>query len=183
MEEVWQPFICIFSVSQRQIVTHLPQFAMLAIAFVLIAFYKKKLVTTKDEQQTTNLIKKLYQDWQRGCERLSRSLEKFPFVKNQLPCFLIIIIGIILYYPWAKGQGDFIKIVKKGRNYLNTLQLEKITDSGSQSFKNSSLEKLVGKKTKQELIKSVKEIKKIALESQLQIQEGKAKNTPKKTKK
>ena len=108
-----------FSVSQRQIVTHLPQFAMLAIAFVLIAFYKKKLVTTKDEQQTTNLIKKLYQDWQRGCERLSRSLEKFPFVKNQLPCFLIIIIGIILYYPWAKGQGDFIKIVKKGRNYLN----------------------------------------------------------------
>ena len=47
-----------FSVSQRQIVTHLPQFAMLAIAFVLIFFYKKKLVTTKDEQQTTNRIKK-----------------------------------------------------------------------------------------------------------------------------
>ena len=37
-------------------------------------------------------------------------------------------IGIILYYPWAKGQRDFIKIVKKGQNYLQTLQLEKLTD-------------------------------------------------------
>ena len=117
-----------FSVSQRQIVTHLPQFAMLAIAFVLIFFYKKKLVTTKDEQQTTNRIKKLYQDWQQICERFSHSLEKFPFVKNQLPCILIIFIGYLLYYPWAKGQSEFISIVKKGRNYLNTLQLEQLTD-------------------------------------------------------
>ena len=75
-------------------------------------------------------------------------------------------------------EKEDMKKIKDGMQ-----SFKKITDSGSQSFKNSSLEKLVGKKTNQELIKSVKEIKKIALESQLQIQEGKAKNTPKKTKK
>ena len=81
-----------------------------------------------DEQEKINSIKKLWQKWIASWNKFSHSLEKFPFVKNQLPCFLIIIIGIILYYPWAKGQRDFIKIVKKGQNYLNTLQLEKLTD-------------------------------------------------------
>ena len=109
-------------------VTHLPQFAMLAIAFVLIAFYKKKSALIANKKEKTNLIKKLWQKWIASWNKFSHSLEKFPFVKNQLPCFLIIITGIILYYPWAKGQRDFIKIVKKGRNYLNTLQLEKLTD-------------------------------------------------------
>ena len=41
---------------------------------------------------------------------------------------MIIFIGYLLYYPWAKGQSEFISIVKKGRNYLNTLQLEQLTD-------------------------------------------------------
>ena len=44
--------------------------------------------------------------------------------------------------------------------------LKKITDTGS-----VSLEKLVGKNVKQELAKTVKEIKTIALQSQLQMQE------------
>ena len=77
-----------FSVSQRQIVTHLPQFAILAIAFVLIAFYKKKLVVITDEQEKINSIKKLWQKWIASWNKFSHSLEKFPFVKNQLPCFL-----------------------------------------------------------------------------------------------
>ena len=117
-----------FSVSQRQIVTHLPQFAILAIAFVLIALYKEKLVVIEDGQEKTNLIKKLWQKWIAIWNKFYHPLEKFSFVKNQLPCFVIIVIGIILYYPWAKGQRDFIKIVKKGQNYLQTLQLEKLTD-------------------------------------------------------
>ena len=54
--------------------------------------------------------------------------------------------------------------------------LKKITDTGS-----VSLEKLVGKNVKQELAKTVKEIKTIALQSQLQMQEKDSKNpSPKK---
>ena len=54
--------------------------------------------------------------------------------------------------------------------------LKKITDTGS-----VSLEKLVGKNVKQELAKTVKEIKTIALQSQLQMQEKDGKNpSPKK---
>ena len=54
--------------------------------------------------------------------------------------------------------------------------LKKITDTGS-----VSLEKLVGKNVKQELAKTVKEIKTIALQSQLQMQEKDGKNpAPKK---
>ena len=49
--------------------------------------------------------------------------------------------------------------------------LKKITDTGS-----VSLEKLVGKNVKQELAKTVKEIKTIALQSQLQMQEKDGKN-------
>ena len=51
--------------------------------------------------------------------------------------------------------------------------LKKITDTGS-----VSLEKLVGKNVKQELAKTVKEIKTIALQSQLQMQEKDGKNPP-----
>ncbi len=116
-----------FSVSQRQIVTHLPQFAMLAIAFVLIAFYKDKL-TVESSVEKKNILQKLIQKWQTRWNCFLHYLEKYPFLKNQLPCFLIITIGVMIYYPWAKGQKEFIKISKKGQNYLNTLQLEKLTE-------------------------------------------------------
>ena len=111
----------LFSVSQRMVVTNIPQYALLAIAFGLIAFYHSKFaIDNKTPQKWLQNIKNL------GNGFNQKWLQIPAWCRNQLPCLILIILGFTLYYSWVKTQYDYVAITKKGKSYLRTLELEKL---------------------------------------------------------
>ena len=110
----------VFSVSQRMIVTNIPQYALLAISFVLIAYYKKELPTENIFWFRLKKIASIYKTW------LTKWKQLPSLVRNQLPVALIILLVCILYATWAKTQYEFVKITKTGKNLFQTIKFEKL---------------------------------------------------------
>ncbi len=94
---------------------------------------------------------------------------------EKLPSFVREVSGILYKFrrSWNnvkyEVQDEIDNLIKQEdikKLQGKTKSFKKVIDTGS-----VSLEKLIGKNVKQELSKTVKEVKKIALQSQLQIQE------------
>ena len=100
---------------------------------------------------------------------------------EKLPSFIKEISSILYKFrrSWNSVkyeiQDEIDNLVKQEDVKGGIQSLKKIANSGSASF-----DKLIGKNAKQKVVKTVNEIKKIALESQIQLQEKKTKNPPKK---
>ena len=84
----------IFSVVQRMLVTQIPLYALVALAFVLMA-----LNIRKPAKQT------LLRNWK------ARLMKWHPLVRNQLPSLVILSIIALFYVPWARGQYRFSQVL------------------------------------------------------------------------
>ena len=98
---------------------------------------------------------------------------------EKLPSFIKEISNIL--YKFRRSWNNVKYEIQDGiDNLVEKEDMKKIKD-GMQSFKkitdtgSASFEKLIGKDAKQKIGKTVNEIKKIALESQIQLQEKKNK--------
>ncbi len=88
----------IFSVVQRMVVTQIPLYALVALAFVLIGL--------NNRQEPGRLAKHTH------LQSLRARLMKWPpLVRNQLPCLVIFSIIALLYIPWARGQYRFSQLL------------------------------------------------------------------------
>ena len=109
-----------FSIAQRMLVTNIPQYALLAIAFVLIAYYKKELPAENVFWFRLKKIASIYKIW------LAKWKQLPSLVRNQLPVALIILLVFIVYATWAKTQYEFVKIIKTKDSILQTIKFEKL---------------------------------------------------------
>ena len=111
-----------FSVSQRMIVTNIPQYALLAIAFIIIAFYKKldKESATFSKFSLITKISFFYKQWYKKWRKLPN------MARTQIPIVIIFVIIGYIYIPWARTQNKFVKISKERKSIFNTVKLEKL---------------------------------------------------------
>lgn len=148
----------VFSVSQRMIVTNIPQFALLGIAFVLIA-YNKKILQEEDQEPRIKWLK----EWRKISEIWLKKWNQIPFLfRNQLPCLIIILAVFFLYYPWAKTQYEFVKISKAGRSIFQTAKLENLKKQRKDIYMMDSLTRWqISYKRYDLAIKNIQEMEKI----------------------
>lgn len=105
----------IFSVSQRMVVTNIPQFGLLAVAFIIILINKSKFESEVSAKGIFGKIKDLI-----------KKLNKVPSI---IPILLTFVLIAYLYYPWAKTQYKYVELTKKGKSFSRINELKKITDS------------------------------------------------------
>ena len=107
----------IFSVSQRMIVTNIPQYALLAISFVIIAYYKNPQIIAKT---TFKKISYYYNSWLKKWNKVPK------IIKNQGSILAFFLIIFYFYIPWAIGQKQFVDVSSQRKNIFQPIKLEKI---------------------------------------------------------
>ena len=124
----------VFSVAQRMIVTNIPFYVLLAIAFILIK--RNKIVKTQNIVETNNEIKQTSSRILLLPPVFKVSFQKFfSFLYNgqgisktcSISAIVVIIgSGWLLYYGWAVTQYQYTKVLKGGRNFSSFLKLENL---------------------------------------------------------
>ena len=98
----------LFSVVQRMVVTQVPLYALLGIAFVLI----RSQNGDGDKEKTPRFT--------RLNERVAVFRSRFntlpAWVKNQLPVACAIVCIGVLYIPWARTQAGYVELTRRPVN-------------------------------------------------------------------